>query len=296
MSRKILFSSLAVIIVSSILVPSLFSSATPTAIPASISDQVGISRSEKQSVLDATIHITFYPKRVYESSDDSFGGQQNDSEAGYLVERARGIGTVVSYGSHLLIITHDHWEWMGEALDRVEFRDANNGLLLEISGEAFNNIVRYRDGGTLIIDAPGILLSSGIVPASLNQEKKIAAGSTIYMAYRPLEDRDQVDLRPVMVESIEEDAGRPVLRLRSLDGEAFIVGDSGGGAWFGGQLVGNLWMSLTVEIVVQETRIWGTREIVETTADTSIAAQFPLDEQALASTLVISSPSESAEQ
>jgi hypothetical protein len=296
MARKILFISLAGLISSIVMLPALIAGTAPSVVQADTLNHNEMDALEKASILNASIHIIFYPKRIDESDGHSAQGEQDRSEAGVLVQRARGVGTVVSYGPRVLIITHDHWEWMNDALGRVEFRNANNVLLLEMSGEAFANIVRYRDGGTLVLDAPGILLSSGIVPASLNQESRIMAGSTVYVAYRPLENRDLLDLRAAVVESIGDDAGRSILNLRSLDGESFVVGDSGGGVWFDGQLMGNLWMSLVVETVVQETRIWGTREIIETRDDASIAARFPLDAQDLDISLSVGAPSETAEQ
>ncbi len=296
MTRKFLFISLAGLIVSFFLFSGILTAATSAAIPTQNANQDELGSLEKQSIVSATIHIILHRERIYESSEDSDSSQQDESGRAYLAATTRGIGTVVNYGSHILIVTHDHWEWMDEELDRVELRNADNELLMDMSGGAFRNIIRYRDGGTLILEAPGILQSAGIVPANLAPENKVVAGSRVYVAYRPLANRNQLDLRPVVVESIENNAGRSILNLRSLDGEGFVVGDSGGGAWFEGQLVGNLWMSVTVASVVQEKWFWGTRERTETTADTSIAARFPLGNQELASTLVIDTASESIDQ
>jgi hypothetical protein len=294
MTRKFLFISLAGIIASLILFPAFSTVSQPPVIPVVDPNQYNTNSLEKHSILNATIHIILYPKRNHETGEDSIQFQQNDSTGGYLIERARGIGTVVTREEHVLIITHDHWEWMSDDLDRVELRDANNELLLEMSGEAFRNIIRYRDGGTMILEAPGLLLSAGIVPASLSTGEAIVPGSIVQLAYRPVEDRQHMDVLVALVESINDREGRPILNLRSLDGQSVIKGDSGGGVWFNGQLAGNLWRAVTVETTLQETRIWGSREITVTTADSFIAARFPLDAQALENMIGTSVASEIA--
>jgi len=297
MTRKILFISLVVIIVAkAVLLAGSVTAASTPAISATNPNRASADSLDAQPMLKATIHIIVYPKLLLETSEDSQQVQQNDSEAGRLVRRARGIGTVVSYGSHILIITHDHWEWMGDQLARVELRDADNDLLLEMSGEAFENIVRYRDGGTMILETPGMVLSAGIVPARLGTEEAVAAGSIVQLAYRLGEDRQYIDVQEAVVEIVSDRDGRPILNLRSLDGEPVIQGDSGGGVWYGGKLVGNLWKMVRVETVSRETRFWGTREVVETTADRSIAALFPLDDLGLESNLAIDSPPEYGER
>jgi len=47
------------------------------------------------------------------------------------------------------------------------------------------------------------------------------------------------------VESIGEYKGLPIFVLRSLDGLPIVSGDSGGGIWQDGRLVGNMWATVT---------------------------------------------------
>lgn len=258
--------------------------------------QISVTPATRTQILEATIHIILYPNQNPEPAGAARESQQDGATHEIVVERARGIGTVVTTMGQILIVTHDHWEWEPEELDRVELRDARNNLLLELDGHAFGSIIRYRDGGTTILQAPGILISAGIVPASLSAAKSITPGSIVQVAYRSAEDRGQMAVQSALVESTSDREGRPILNLRSLDGQSPIRGDSGGGVWFQGQLVGNLWKAVTVESTVQETRIWGSKEVVVTTADISIAARFPLDAQTLETVLVDSAPSESGSE
>jgi hypothetical protein len=99
----------------------------------------------------------------------------------------------------------------------------------------------------------------------------------------------------MMVESVGEDAGKPILILSSSNGQQIIKGDSGGGVWVNGRLVGNLWKVVKVETTVQERYFWGTKERVRVT-DTAVVAQFPLSHQELEQVLMSGSPTTGNEQ
>jgi hypothetical protein len=74
--------------------------------------------------------------------------------------------------------------------------------------------------------------------------------------------------------------GLPTYRLRSIDGKPIRGGDSGGGIWHAGQLVGNLWYTVTIKItetpVESLSLLNSTQRSVMVTTDVSIAAVFPL--------------------
>jgi hypothetical protein len=258
--------------------------------------QSPIDPTTRRKIIEATIHIILYPKAKHEPVGAFTDRQQNGAVHEIIIQRARGIGSVVTYMGRVLIVTHDHWDWLSNELDRVELRDAQNELLLEMSGDAFRNIIRFRDGGTMILEAPGILLSAGVVPANISNREVVAPGSVVHLARRPEENRDQVDLLAAVVESTDTKAGRPILTLRSLEGESVIRGDSGGGVWLNGKLTGNLWTAITVETTVRQSSFWGSGEITEITADTSIAARFPLDDHTLETILATNMPSESVSE
>ncbi len=246
-------------------------------------------------ILEATIYLVAYPKRGSAASNNRGSPPQTSGVKGTLIERARGIGSVVTYRGHVLIVTHDHWRWRAAELDRIELRDAQDNLLLALKAEAFERLIRYRDGGTLILEAPGLLFSSGVTPAGLDHAATLAPGRTVYVAHRRQADRRPIDLQPMTVDSIDDDDGRPVLYLRGSGGQALAGGDSGGGVWVDGRLAGNIWKVVTVETTVRETYFWGAREFVAAPAHRGVAARFPLDDGGLALALEMGAPSDSTE-
>ena len=168
-----------------------------------------------------------------------------------------GLGSLIRKDGRVFIVTHNHW---GEPLQNeslVEFRDAKQNLLLTLSGAQFKDLIHYKDAGTLILNAPEELFASrerqrALAPAQLAFEKKndaftIKPGDVVQVAYRPADNFQQVELLEAKIESISKFKGVPTLNLRSLNGQAVAPGDSGGGIWFQGRLVANLWGRLLLE-------------------------------------------------
>jgi hypothetical protein len=70
--------------------------------------------------------------------------------------------------------------------------------------------------------------------------------------------------------------GLPVFKLRSLSGQPLKQGDSGGGVWFRGQLVGNTWATLLTSSGAEKTTAIGSEvESRPAYTDISIAAMLP---------------------
>ena len=77
---------------------------------------------------------------------------------------------------------------------------------------------------------------------------------------------------PAPVTAVEQREERPIYVLRSLDGQAIVQGDSGGGVWWNGRLVGNTWATeLNGGWQLGNLSIGGD----VTTTDISITAKFP---------------------
>jgi len=149
-----------------------------------------------------------------------------------LEAEARGLGTLVQMGDQVVVVTHDHW---GELLDTAvtaQFYNANGVLLAEISGADFRNLLHYRD-------------QSG------NEMVEVVAANVI---------------------SVTEREGVPAYLLQTADGTPVLPGDSGGGVWSDGQLVGNLWRNRATETVVMV----GSEESSanQTVTDMSVMAAF----------------------
>lgn len=180
---------------------------------------------KRSQVLAATVQIVMY----MHAAEDA------ESEDG-----SQGLGTLVTAREQSFLVTHDHWSSLTPNLKEVEFRNAQGDFLLLLDAETFKELIRYRDGGTMILRAPDNL--QGIVPAEMAAGSGITGDDRLWRArYSPAQHGISLEVAPVLVEAVEQDVNPPRLQLRLPDGKAAIPGDSGGGVWHNGQFVGNVW-------------------------------------------------------
>jgi hypothetical protein len=78
-------------------------------------------------------------------------------------------------------------------------------------------------------------------PVTAGDPLQLQAGDIVLVAQREGLERKEVALVEAEVESVTAIRGVPVIRLLGLGGQPVHVGDSGGGVWRDGKLVGNLW-------------------------------------------------------
>ena len=109
---------------------------------------------------------------------------------------------------------------------------------------SFAKQIIFQDAGTLVLRPPQELINV-LVPVSMDAIPQIAAGETVDVVYRENPAREKAAIHPAIVEEIITYKGLPVYRLRSLDGQLIFPGDSGGGIWYKGVLVGNNWGTIT---------------------------------------------------
>jgi hypothetical protein len=197
--------------------------------------QIVLNEAEVEQALGSTVRILmFFP------AGDTAG--QSNGQAVSL-KLAMGMGTLVEGEGEPVIITHDHWGHPFSELMLVEFRSTSDELLLEMNGPAFAELVRYQDGGTLIFAAPQGLVSGQVTapsPASPVAGAPAVGDVVLVIRQRP----DNQDLATVLAAEVSATGrreGNPVYELRSLDGQPIVPGDSGGGVFLNGRLVGNLW-------------------------------------------------------
>ena len=192
----------------------------------------------------------------------------------YIV--ADGLGALVTQGEERLIITHDHWSLLDRDLGKVQFGDATGELLLEVELIDFKNLIRYRDGGTMVIEAPEDLLFPGVgdlswLPAlgltNPDNSEDLSPGSIVLVAQRQRGDSVGVSVVRAEIERSDQRLGRPVYRLRSLSGQPIVGGDSGGSVWHEGELVANVWTTIMMENI-------STGALRPT--DVSVVAIFPM--------------------
>jgi hypothetical protein len=214
------------------------------------------SPEQQQMFLAATVQIVMF-------------GQATANQT--TVSAARGLGTLVHHGTQTLIVTHDHWGDVMANTDQVEFRDAHYGLLLTLDGTRFRHLISYRDEGTMILTAPAEL---PLDQATFLNQGVVQPGNVVTVARRHQEPdgRIIIETMPATITAVEQRQERPIYILRSLDGQAIVHGDSGGGVWWNGRLIGNTWG--TEMLTGWRLGNWSINADA-TTTDISITAQFP---------------------
>ena len=80
-------------------------------------------------------------------------------------------------------------------------------------------------------------------PAELGVDQPVQEGQNLIIVRQGRNGSQAVELLAVNVEAVGERWGQLVYELRSADGGDIMPGDSGGGLWFEGRLVGNMWKS-----------------------------------------------------
>ena len=158
----------------------------------------------------------------------------------------KGIGTLLTYEGETLLVSHDHWSHLTSTVvpDLVQFHDADGRFLLEMTGDAFSQLVLFRDGGTLIMRAPQALTAQLPNAAAVGHVASLMPGDIVYVAHRQANQDDTVVVMAAEVLAIEFRNSIPLLSLRSLNGQTIEPGDSGGGVWLDGRFVGNLWLTV----------------------------------------------------
>ncbi len=225
-----------------------------------------LAEAERQQLLAATVQI-----RLHASLRDETGNAvlvENNGTWHTQEMIARGLGTLVQLDSQLFIVTHDHWGDLLATAETAQFYNANGVLLVEISGAVFRNLLHYRDQGTLLLAAPPELpLPLGV----MGNGRELAVGSQVFLTrYQP--GYEVVEVVVARVTAVTEREGIPAYLLQTVDGTPVVPGDSGGGVWFEGQLVGNLWRNQAVETV--PTTGGAETMMSQTVTDMSVAAAF----------------------
>ena len=202
-----------------------------------VSYHKGVNRA-----LDAALTITLYgyiPDQV-----DAAGISTPTAKPSWK----EGLGTLIVYEDRHLIVTHDHWRNLNPELDLVQFRNARQELVAQVRGDEFHQLILYRDGGTMILMAPE-RLRGAVTAVSWNEPPAFSPGMVVTVVHRSQGAAGGVATMTATVEQIESIRGVPSLCMRSQNGHVIQPGDSGGGIWVEGNLAGNMWMALTVNVL-----------------------------------------------
>lgn len=223
--------------------------------------RITVDEATRQQILQATVRITILAPALDENGEPGVTIVDGQKQTEYVA--GNGLGTLLRSGEETLIATHDHWKLLERPESVVELSSAGNELLLTISGQEFRRMIRYRDGGTLLVSAPAGLADS-FQATSSGQPQSVKRGEILYIAYRQTFSGDAISVEPVAVKRLQAFEGRPVYQLESANGQTVQVGNSGGGVWHNGELVGNVWASVLMS---------GSKGVRETSV--SRAAQLP---------------------
>lgn len=150
-----------------------------------------------------------------------------------------GLGTVVDGGRNRFIITHDHYAQLDAPVAEVSITD-NSGTRIVMDIRAFHRLIHYRNNSVIILDAPADLLGG----APFADGETVQPDSIVQVVHRQ-KNTDTLVVVPAIVERLTEYQGIPCFRVRNLNGELIEKGNSGGGVWYQGRLVGIIHRTIT---------------------------------------------------
>lgn len=204
-----------------------------------------IDNNTRQQILEATVQIKMKAPLLDETGQPVI---KEINGSWYTMDQmAHGLGTLTLKDNQLFIVTHDHWGALLATAVTVLFQDAQGQQLAEISGEQFRSAIVYQDQGTMVLPAPAALTSLSGQAVSTNS-RGLAAGTQVQLV-RHMPGSNQVTVVTAELTAVTSRLGVPAYQLQHLDGAPVFEGDSGGGIWLNGQLVGNLWRNVAVETV-----------------------------------------------
>jgi hypothetical protein len=201
-----------------------------------------------QTIYNATVEINLYPT----------GGKYYES----------GLGTLVSSAGLIRIVTHNHWGVIHN-VEKVQVLASSGEKLLELSGSEFKKNLLYFDKGSMIFAVPHALSAmTAPLAAGLNENPAYQVGDRVAVVRRNSKMERGIEVITAKIAAIKEQQ-IPVLVLDSRPGDELERGDSGGGVWYKGELVGNNWA-----IIVDE-KTWEQAEVKSPLSTTWFAAQLP---------------------
>lgn len=194
--------------------------------------QTNTNVAAQLQMLQATVHITMFAP----------GPDQDD------VAAADGLGTLAISQGQMVILTHNHWGEVYQQLSAVELRSAADGWRTQLSGATFKQLVQHQDAGTLMVQAPPELVAflsrKGLSLPSLNEAQGIRSGDRVLIVHRHPDDWAQAEIVEAVAVYQGHREGLPIVALFDRQGAPIVYGDSGGGVWLDGRLVGNMWITM----------------------------------------------------
>ncbi len=164
----------------------------------------------------------------------------NQSDRGYQsYVMAQGLGSLVVWHGGTVIVTHNHWGTILSEAEYVQIMDAKGYLLYRLGMVDFLRLIIYRDPGTLVLAAPAGITSD----IRLARADSTSVGDLVTLVHQAADNPDHVEVLQAQVARSKNYKGQSVYMLKLANGAQIIPGDSGGGIWLDGKLVGNIWAS-----------------------------------------------------
>jgi hypothetical protein len=254
MVRRIIIISLAVLIL-------IGNPTIAAAAGKSETAQHRVDEATQQRILSATVRITMIAK------------ESSAAEPSYAI--SNGLGTLVQDGDAATIVTHDHWSRLAKKVRLVRIESAAGELLMDMTPERFYSLIRYRDGGTMVLATPPELTDCLKPVPAVAAEQPLHDGQELAIAFWQPEAVQQVTVEAVTIETVEAYDGNASIMMRSVNGKVVVQGNSGGGVFAGAKLVGNMWETMKIRQQVN-----GQPSGETSSTDLSRAARFTYDNEA----------------
>ncbi len=198
----------------------VFVGCTPTIVG---SGQEGVDSVIKKQIKASTVHLEFI-------------GKPGDNQDAAIA--AQGLGTLVQINGRHFILTHNHWPMSVVAVDRLIIRNSRGTQILVLDRLDYLSQVCFRDKGTLLFSVPGKL--NGLLAAEIADSKSLKPNAAVWVVSR--KPNSDWELGAIQAQLLPNHPGTGPGTI-SLSGPSSAVsqGDSGGGIWYEGRLIGNLW-------------------------------------------------------
>jgi len=209
--------------------------------------RVPVDDTLRKQILNATILISVLAP-ADQGQKQAGASTKPEGYETIVMTKLDGLGTLVQAEGERWIVTHNHWGGLVERMSIARFYNAGGELLLAMSGDEFRGLIRFRDKGTMVLQAPEALTATSPAdhetpsPAPTGAEMP-KEGATVFFIHPKIGQEGQFEVLPAYVASINVD-GIPTLKVHTPNGVIIRGGNSGGGVWFNGHYIGNVWATV----------------------------------------------------
>ena len=170
----------------------------------------------------------------------------NPAQQIMTVEQKTSLGTVFAFEGQMVVLTHGHWTLNHPDWQRIDIFSGAGSYLTTISMAELHSLIQFQDGGSMIMRLPG-QLQGKVAAAPILTDTNLSAGTTVMVA-RHVPGQNRIVFMQANLNQLVTYGGLPTLAYTNEAGGYIIPGDSGGGVFLNGQLVGNNWLAMFKEV------------------------------------------------